>query len=55
MVLSPGSDKEAVYVEGPARLKEGEMLGRNISDINRCVNGDGKLSIKFIIFLINYF
>lgn len=54
MLLLPGSDKETVYVEGPARLKEGEMWGRNISDINRCVDGDGRICIKFIVFLINY-
>lgn len=39
---------------GHATLKEGEMWGRSIADINRWVDTDGKLTMKFLIYYLNF-
>lgn len=50
MVLSPGNDKEKVFILEPTTLKEGEMWGHNLPNLNKWVDGDGNISVKFIIF-----
>lgn len=52
MVLSPGNENETVFVLQPTTLKEGEMWGRKLSNLNKWVDGDGNISVKFIVFYI---
>ena len=45
----PGSQRQQSDLHlGHATLKEGEMRGRSMANINRWVDGDGKLIIKFL-------
>lgn len=53
MVLSPGNENETVFVLQPTTLKEGEMWGRKLSNLNKWVDGDGNISVKFIIYYVN--
>ena len=41
VVMMPGEEKEEVYVLQHITLKEGEMQGINLKDINKWVNRDG--------------
>ena len=50
MVLSPENKNETVFILQPTALKEGEMWGRNLSNLNKWVDGDGNISVKFLIF-----
>ena len=50
MVLSPGNENEEVYILQSTTLKEGEMWGRKVSNLNKWVDGDGNISVKFIVF-----
>ena len=48
-IVMPGSQRQQSDLHlGHATLKEGEMWGRSMANINRWVNGDGKLIIKFL-------
>lgn len=47
--MSAGKETETTYHSDTVILKEGEMWGKTMRDINRYVDGDGKLEIKFII------
>ena len=48
--MSAGEETETTFRSDTVILKEGEMWGRRMSDINRYVDGDGKVEIKFIIY-----
>ena len=48
--MSAGEETETTYRSDTVILKEGEMWGKTMGDINRYVDGDGKLEIKFIIY-----
>jgi len=50
MVLSPGNENETVFILQPRTLNEGEMWGRHLSNLDKWVDGDGNISVKFIIF-----
>ena len=51
----PESEREqSVLHLGHATLKEGEMWGRSMANINRWVDGDGKLTIKFLIYYLQF-
>ena len=52
MVLSSGEVEEITYILPTTTLKEGEMWGHNVAIINRWVDGEGKLIVKFIILYI---
>ena len=48
--MSAGEETETTFRSDTVILKEGEMWGRRMSDINGYVDGDGKVEIKFIIY-----
>ena len=48
--MSAGEETETTLRSDTVILKEGEMWGRRMSDINGYVDGDGKVEIKFIIY-----
>ena len=52
MVLSPGEVEEITHILPTTTLKEGEMWGHDVTNINRWVDGEGKLTVKFIIIYI---
>ena len=52
MVLSPGEVEEKTHILPTTTLKEGEMWGHHVTNINRWVDGEGKLTVKFIIIYI---
>ena len=52
MVLSPGEVEQVTHILPTTTLKEGEMWGHNVANINRWVDGKGKLIVKFIILYI---
>ena len=52
MVLSPAEVEEVTHILPTTTLKEGEMWGHNVAIINRWVDGEGKLIVKFIILYI---
>jgi len=54
MVLSPGSENQTDFNLQKTTLKEGEMWGRNISNLNKWVDGDGNIVVKFIIFIFTF-
>lgn len=55
IVVMPESEREqSVLHLGHATLKEGEMWGRSMANINRWVDGDGKLTIKFLIYYLQF-
>ena len=51
-VYNAGEETETAFRSDTVILKEGEMWGKTMSDINRYVDGDGKVlvEIKFIIY-----
>ena len=49
----PGQEKEKEFRSGNTTLKEGEMWGRDVCDIESFVEEDGRINIKFIIFYLN--
>ncbi|CAH3014594.1 unnamed protein product, partial [Porites evermanni] len=53
IVMSAGEETETTFRSDTVILKEGEMWGRRMIDINRYVDGDGKVEIKFIIYHLN--
>lgn len=52
IVLSPGEVEEMTHILSTTTLKEGEMWGHDVANINRWVDGEGKLIVKFIILYI---
>ena len=52
IVLSPGEVEEITHILSTTTLKEGEMWGHDVANINRWVDGEGKLIVKFIILYI---
>ena len=56
IVMMPGEEKEEVFVLQHTTLKEGEMQGINLKDINKWVNRDrgGELKIKIIIYYLRF-
>ena len=51
-MLSPGEVEEITHILPTTTLKEGEMWGHDVAKINRWVDGEGKLIVKFIILYI---
>jgi len=51
-VLSPGEVEEITHILPTTTLNEGEMWGHDVANINRWVDGEGKLIVKFIILYI---
>ena len=47
--MSAGVETETAFRSDTVILKEGEMWGKTMSDINRYVDRDGKVEIKYII------
>lgn len=54
VVMMPGEEKEEVFVLQHTTLKEGEMQGISLKDINKWVNRDGELIIKIIVYYIRF-
>ena len=52
MVISPGKENETLKKLPPTRMREGMMWGCNLSQLNRWVDAEGKIEIKFIIFFV---
>ena len=52
-VYNAGEETETALRSDTVILKEGEMWGKTMSDINRYVDGDGKVEIKFIIYHVD--
>ena len=52
IVLTPGEVEEITHILPTTTLKEGEMWGHDVANINRWVDGEGKLIVKFIILYI---
>ena len=48
----PGTEKENVFTSETITLEEGEMWGRDV-DINRFVDENGRLEIKFVIYYLS--
>jgi len=53
-VMMPGGDKEEVFFLSHTTLKEGQMWGLNLQRINKWVEENGKLRIKFIIYFLRF-
>ena len=51
-MLSPGEVEEITHILPTTTLKEGEMWGHDVANINRWVDGEGKLIVKFLILYI---
>ena len=52
--MMPGGEREEIFSLQKVNLNEGEMWGRNCKDINKWVNGDGKLIFKFLIIYLSF-
>ena len=52
MVLSLGEVEEITHILPTTTLKEGDMWGHDVANINRWVDSEGKLILKFIILYI---
>ena len=52
-VYNAGEETETAFRSDTVIVKEGEMWGKTMSDINRYVDGDGKVEIKFIIYHVD--
>ena len=52
-VYNAGEETETALRSDTVILKEGEMWWKTMSDINRYVDGDGKVEIKFIIYHVD--
>ena len=53
MIPGPQGQQSVLHL-GHTTLKEGEMWGRSMADINRWVDGDGNLTIKFLIYYLQF-
>ena len=49
MVISPGKENETIKKLPPTRMREGSMWGCNLSQVNRWVDVEGEIEIKFLI------
>ncbi len=52
--MMPGGEKEEVLFLTRTTLKEDEMWGVNLQRINKWVEENGKLRIKFIIYFLKF-
>ena len=52
--MMPASTHHHTLNLGHATLKEGEMWGRSMADINTWVDRDGKLTMKLLIYYLNF-
>ena len=52
--MMPGGEKEEVLFLNHTTLKEGEMWEVNLQRINKWVEENGKLRIKFIIYFLKF-
>ena len=50
--MSPGEVEEVTHILLTTTLKEGEMWGNDVANINCWVDGEGKVIVKFIILYI---
>nr|XP_058941722.1 TNF receptor-associated factor 5-like [Pocillopora verrucosa]XP_058968596.1 TNF receptor-associated factor 5-like [Pocillopora verrucosa] len=55
IVMAPGSDNEQVLDLDIVSLKEGEMWGRRIPNVDSLLDGNGSLDVKFIIYYFNLY
>ena len=53
--MAPGSDNEQVLDSDIVSLKEGEMWGRRIPNVDSLLDGNGSLDVKFIIYYFNLY
>lgn len=53
--MAPGSDNEQVLDLDIVSLKEGEMWGRRIPNVDSLLDGNGSLDVKFIIYYFNLY
>lgn len=53
--MARGSDKEQVLDSDMVSLKEGEMWGRRILNVESLLDGNGSLDVKFIIYYLNLY
>lgn len=55
IVMMPESkQRRQILYLGHATLKEGEMWGRSMANINRWVDREGKLKMKFLISYLSF-
>ena len=52
--MMPGEAKEAEYILQTITISEGEMWGRKMKDINKWVDANGRLEMKFIIYYLGF-
>ena len=52
--MMPGQEKQKVFFLQEVTLREGEMQGREVKDVNRWVDETGRLYIKFIIYYVRF-
>lgn len=53
--MAPGSDNEQVLDSDIVSLKEGEMWGWRIPNVDSLLDGNGSLDVKFIIYYFNLY
>ena len=54
-VLMPSEHtKDKIVDVGRVTLKEGDMWGARVPDMNRFIDGNGNLAVKFIINYLEY-
>lgn len=49
MVISPGKENETIKKLPPTSMREGSMWGCNLSQVNRWVDVEGEIEMKFLI------
>ena len=52
--MRPGEDKEHVFILKEETTREGDMWGVTMADVNKWVDANGDLTIKFIIFYLHF-
>ena len=52
--MMPGEELEEVFVFQQTTLKEGEMQGIGLEDMNKWVKENGELKIKFLIYYLKF-
>lgn len=53
MMTGSNQQRKILYL-GHATLKEGEMWGRSMANINRWVDREGKLKMKYLISYLSF-
>ena len=52
--MMPEDRKEAIHSLEKKTIREGEMWGVNIGDFTECVEENGDLNVKFIIYYVSH-